>query len=265
MPCCPCCPVALLPCCPVALLTLLPCCAVTLLPLLPCCLVALFALLPMLPFYSVTLLLCRFVTLLPCYPVALVTLLPCCPVAPVALVTLLPCCPVAAVAFLSCCLVAPVALVILLRCCRCCRCCLVAPVALLPCCLVAIVALLPKRTEIERFNWFIERIQPRVAFGWLSERVKKSHARELSRNQPILRFDFILQHDWPIEQCLLHIRAFFSGKRKKPCFDLAIHWLIKQITNTYRNHFSRSYENHPILKNKTGPLFLELNLCEERF
>ena len=28
-----------------------------------------------------------------------------------------------------------------------------------------------KRTEIERFDWFIERIQTRVAFGWLSERL----------------------------------------------------------------------------------------------
>ena len=27
-----------------------------------------------------------------------------------------------------------------------------------------------KRTEIEGFDWFIERIQTRVAFGWLSER-----------------------------------------------------------------------------------------------
>ena len=27
-----------------------------------------------------------------------------------------------------------------------------------------------KRTEIERFDWFIERIQTRVAFRWLSER-----------------------------------------------------------------------------------------------
>ena len=27
-----------------------------------------------------------------------------------------------------------------------------------------------KRTEIERFDWFIERIQTRVTFGWLSER-----------------------------------------------------------------------------------------------
>ena len=27
-----------------------------------------------------------------------------------------------------------------------------------------------KRTEIEQFDWFIERIQTQVAFGWLSER-----------------------------------------------------------------------------------------------
>ena len=27
-----------------------------------------------------------------------------------------------------------------------------------------------KRTQIERFDWFVERIQTRVAFGWLSER-----------------------------------------------------------------------------------------------
>ena len=26
-----------------------------------------------------------------------------------------------------------------------------------------------KRTEIERFDWFIERTQTRVAFGWISE------------------------------------------------------------------------------------------------
>ena len=36
-----------------------------------------------------------------------------------------------------------------------------------------------KRTKKERFEWFIERIQTRVAFGWLSERSdeKNLHAR----------------------------------------------------------------------------------------
>ena len=78
--------------------------------------------------------------------------------------------------------------------------------------------------------------------------MKKLYSRELSTNQPILRFDVILQHDWLIEQCLLHIRVFFGGKTKKPCFDFFIQWLINQITNTYRIHFSRSYENRSIVK-----------------
>ena len=51
---------------------------------------------------------------------------------------------------------------------------------------------------------------------------------ELSRNC----FDVILQHDWSIEQCLLHIRVFFGGKTKSPCFVL-----IKQITNTSETIF----------------------------
>ena len=97
-----------------------------------------------------------------------------------------------------------------------------------------------KRTEIKRFDWFIERIQTpgfwlvKRMLGWINFMPKK-----LSGN----RFDVILQHDWSIEQCLLHIRVFFGGKTKSPCFVLFIHWLIKQITNTYGNHFSRSYEN----------------------
>ena len=67
--------------------------------------------------------------------------------------------------------------------------------------------------------------------------MKKHHAWELSRKLPILRFDVILLDDWPIKQCLLHIRVFFGGKTKKPCFDLFIQWLIKQMTNIYRSHF----------------------------
>ena len=101
-----------------------------------------------------------------------------------------------------------------------------------------------KRTEIQRFDWFSERIQTRVAFGWLSERSgEKTSCPITSRNQFIFRFDVILQRDWPIKQCLLHIKVFFGGKTKSPCLDLFIHWLTKVKTNTCRNHFSRSYEN----------------------
>ena len=43
----------------------------------------------------------------------------------------------------------------------------------------------------------------------------------------------------------------FSGKTKSPCFDLFIHSPIKQITNTYRNNFSRSYKNRSIFETAT--------------
>ena len=59
-------------------------------------------------------------------------------------------------------------------------------------------------------------------FGLVNSRVKKLHVHELSRNQLILRFEVILQHDWPTEQRLLHIRVFFGGKNEEAmfwCFD----------------------------------------------
>ena len=69
------------------------------------------------------------------------------------------------------------------------------------------------QTEIWRFDWFIERITN--ARGC---RVKKLHARELFRNRSILRFDVALQHDWPIEQCLLHIRVFVWRENEESVF-----------------------------------------------
>ena len=55
----------------------------------------------------------------------------------------------------------------------------------------------------------------RLAFHWLSERSgEKTSCPRTSRNQPILGFDVILQHDWPIEQCLLHIRVSLVGKQR---------------------------------------------------
>ena len=70
-----------------------------------------------------------------------------------------------------------------------------------------------KRSKIERFDSLVERIQTRVRFGWLSKRL----AEKLSRNQSILRFDVIPQHDWPIEQCLLHTEIFFGRKTRSLC------------------------------------------------
>ena len=95
-----------------------------------------------------------------------------------------------------------------------------------------------KRTEIERFDWFIERIQTRVA-------EKTSCPKNcLKLNQ----YFALTSYCNTIGQSnnAFSILGFFGGKTKSPCFDLFIHWLIKQITNTYRNHFSRSYENRSI-------------------
>ena len=103
-----------------------------------------------------------------------------------------------------------------------------------------------------RANWLVYRIDTNAGGFWLVKETlgrKNLHAWELTGNQPILCCDVTLQHDWPIKQCPLHIRVFFGGKMKRPCFDLFIHWLLKQITYTYWNHFSRSYENRLTVSN----------------
>ena len=94
--------------------------------------------------------------------------------------------------------------------------------------------------------------------GQANARVKKLHVLELSRNQLILRFDVILQHVWPIDQCFLNTRIFFGGKTKSSCSYPIIHWLIKQITNTHRNHFSRLHKNR---SNACVFLFFSINPC----
>ena len=73
-----------------------------------------------------------------------------------------------------------------------------------------------KRTEIERFDWFIERIQTQVAFGWLIEHSENmpENFLEINRYFALTSYCNQLQHDWPIDQCLLHIRFFLAGKRK---------------------------------------------------
>ena len=99
-----------------------------------------------------------------------------------------------------------------------------------------------QQTNGNKAIWLVYRTDTNAPGFWLVKRTlgwKNFMPEELSRN----RFDVILQHDWSIEQCLLHIRVFFGGKMTSPCFVPFIHWLIKQITNTYQNHFSRSYEN----------------------
>ena len=95
-----------------------------------------------------------------------------------------------------------------------------------------------QRREVDRFDWFIERITFRLVKRRL--RWKNFMPENLLE---IYRYFVILQHDWPIKQCLLHIRVFFGGKTKSPCFDLFIHWLMKQNNEHLPEPFSRSYES----------------------
>ena len=97
-----------------------------------------------------------------------------------------------------------------------------------------------KQTEIERFDWFIERIQTHVKWTLRRKNFIPENILEIALTSYCNTIGQL------IEQCLLHIRVFFGGKTKRPCFDLFIHWLIKQIANSYRNHFFMLYENRSI-------------------
>ena len=104
--------------------------------------------------------------------------------------------------------------------------------------------------------WLVCRTVTNVRGFWLVKRTlgwKNFMLEKPSRNQPILRFDIILQHDWPIEQRLLHIRVFFGGKTKRPCFDLFIHWAIKQITIPKR--FFKVIRRKSLLQNSSGAMW----------
>ena len=70
-----------------------------------------------------------------------------------------------------------------------------------------------QQTKEIRAIWLVYRTDTKGRGFWLvKRRVEKLHARELSRNQPILRFDVMQQHDLPVEQCLPHISL--AGKRR---------------------------------------------------
>ena len=101
-----------------------------------------------------------------------------------------------------------------------------------------------KRTEIKRFDWFIERIQTHLAFGWLSER--SAEKTSCPKNFLEIALTSYCNTIGRSNNAFSYIRIFFGGKTKSPSFVLFNHWLIKQITNTYRNHFSRTYENRSI-------------------
>ena len=103
-----------------------------------------------------------------------------------------------------------------------------------------------KRTEIERFDWCIERIQTHLAFGWLSERSGKQTS--CPKNFLEIALTSYCNAIGQANNAFSILGFSLAGKRRVHFFVLPIYWLIKQITNTYGNHFSRSYENRSIVK-----------------
>ena len=117
-----------------------------------------------------------------------------------------------------------------------------------------------QQTHGNKANWLVYRTDTNARGFWLVIMVKRTLGWKNVMPENFLEINryFSLTSccntNGSFEQYLLHIRVFFGcfgGKTKSPCFDLFIHWLIKQITNAYRNHFSRSsYENR-----SSGSLF----------
>ena len=113
----------------------------------------------------------------------------------------------------------------------------------------------------KRTIWLFYRTDTNARGFWLqaSARLKNRHARELSRNQQILRFDATLQHDWPIEQCLLHIRVFSRENEE------AMFWSFHPLADKTNN------ENlpKPFFKGKRKSLYAEvkpsLHFCFNSF
>ena len=105
-------------------------------------------------------------------------------------------------------------------------------------------------TEIERFDWFIERIQTRAAFGWLSERLaeKTSCPKNFLKLNQYFALTSYCNTTGQSNNAFSILGFFLAGKRRVHVLIRFHHrhWLIKQITNPYRNHFSRSYENRSI-------------------
>ena len=76
----------------------------------------------------------------------------------------------------------------------------------------------------QRFDWFIERIQTRVAFGWLSEHSGKKTScpknfLEINRCLALTLYCNTIGQS----NNAFSIRVLFGGKTKRQCFDLFIH------------------------------------------
>ena len=105
-----------------------------------------------------------------------------------------------------------------------------------------------QQTSENRAIWFVCRTDTNArGFGWLSKRLAEKTScpknfLEINRYFALTSYrNTIGQSD----NAFFILRFSLAGKRGVYVWSF-IHWVIKQITNSYRNHFSRSYENRSI-------------------
>ena len=88
-----------------------------------------------------------------------------------------------------------------------------------------------KRTEIERFDWFIERIQTRLAF---EKNFMPENFLEINRYFALTSYCHTIDQS---NDAFSILGFSLAGKRRGPVLIFFIHWLIKQIRNTYQTIF----------------------------
>ena len=92
-----------------------------------------------------------------------------------------------------------------------------------------------KQTEIERFVWFIERIQ---TLGW--KNFMPENFLEINRYFTLTSYCNTIGQS---NNAFSLLGFSLAGKRRVHVSIFFIRWPIKQITNPYWNYFSKSYEN----------------------
>ena len=92
-----------------------------------------------------------------------------------------------------------------------------------------------KRAEIKRFDWFIERIQTHLPFGWLSERTTE----KTSCPQNVLKIasKSYCNRIGQSKNAFSILGFSLAGKRRvHACFVFFIHWLLKLSETIFQGH-----------------------------
>ena len=104
-----------------------------------------------------------------------------------------------------------------------------------------------QQTNGNRSIWLVcQRTDTNARGFWLFKRTlgwKNVMPEDLSRNQSIFALTSYCNTIGQSNNGFSILGISLAGKQRVHVLILFIHWLIKEITITYRNHFSWSYEN----------------------